>query len=501
MRRARFVYELFVPKPSEQRSWRGMEIASFGVGSALSMSWLQSIAGAWAWIAAGLLASGAYFAATGTRRLGWRVTFGSLTIGLQLGFGYFCIAFATVLGWSLSIWAWALGIVLLAVPALGWVRPERFPHFSLTPGMGFLVTSMLLGWLREDGRVRCDDYQRVASDERLEIVVASSARLRTCHAGDVAEVGRYPRGIWESPDGRELVFTTHRGIRTGESAELDGSICSAPVDGSRPPSCIGSGKAQVVAESEQNDRLLIPAWGRFEDGSKGTVYAVSRRPPLRLLASRGLDAQTGELFHDERANLIGLFTDEGEVMIPVNATTLEPGEPIAAPVIPGEMHYDPERREGLICFAAGPLRPLEGASYASVAFRSEPLSLRPLAPSSRYPSTWLALVWGCDWDAQRERAYVAVANMGLLWTIDYRSGDVIERNWIGFGERAVEIDPLRQRLYTANFLKGVVTERELDGLRELRSWFVGRFVRRLALSRDGGSLWAVSSAGVVRVKL
>lgn len=504
---ARVVFELLVPPLAPSAGRRVVEVLGFGLGSALCLSWLRSIAGDLALLVAGMTMAGIYFGASAARSHALRRLLAGLLIAAYVAFAYMAGTLSSVLAWALPVWVGALAVGALALVLAGAFTNLRPPRFALCLPLGIGIAGLLAGWLRDDGRIRCDDYLRAVSDPAIRVAIPTNTELLRCKPGEALVVGRYPRRIWQSPEGSELLFTTQAGILgflpTGKQVteELPGSICSAPLDGSRRPQCLGTGKAQAIAESERHDRLFVGSWGHFDDGARGIVYAVTRSSPLRLLGELRMPEQTGELFYDHETDVLGLFSDEGEVMIPVRAANLEPMEPVPAPIIPGITHYDQQRKEGVFCFAAGPLKPIDGEAYVSVAFRGAPFSYRALAPSTRFPSSWLALTWGCDWDPEARRVYVAVSNFGLLFSIDYDSGAVLDRSWVGFGVRSVALDPARRRLYFANFLRGDVTEWDLASSRALRSWFTGRFVRDIRLSRDGASLLASSNLGVVEIRL
>lgn len=483
------------------------ELAAFGVGSALCLSWLESIAGYGAVVGAGALLMLVYLAAGSAPRAFVRRIAMGLLLAMYAAFFYFASAFGILLAWTLSPAVVALTLAVLVLALAGAYSNARLPRIALCLPLGMWTAAVLVGWLREDGLVRCDDYRRVADNPATRIVIPTNTAFRSCVPGEVLVLGRYPRRIWQSDDGRYLVFTTQPGVLRffphGRhlAEQLPGSVCSAPLDGSSRPRCLGAGKAQGIAESVRHDRLFVGVWGRFKDGAHGAVYAVTRPPPLRLLSTRHFPESTGELFYDERSDTLGLLSDEGKVMLPVQAAGLVAGKPRPAPVIPGETRYNQGLGEGVFCFAAGPLKPIHGVGYAAVAFRGAPFSIRPLAPTTRYPSSWLDLTWGCNWDAKARRVYVAVSDLGLLLTIDYDSGRILERHWVGLGMRSVAIDAPRHRLYLADFLRGRVLQWDLSQARQTRSWFVGRFVRYVLLARDGRSLFASSNLGVVQIPL
>jgi DNA-binding beta-propeller fold protein YncE len=111
------------------------------------------------------------------------------------------------------------------------------------------------------------------------------------------------------------------------------------------------------------------------------------------------------------------------------------------------------------------------------------------------------LVWGCAYDPDARRAHAAVANLGLLLTIDYDRGTLLSADFVEVGLRPMTVDAVRRRLYVANFIRGDLHALDLDTGEQVRTWFVGRFVRGVRLSRDGRALWVTSNLGVVRVWL
>jgi hypothetical protein len=212
-------------------------------------------------------------------------------------------------------------------------------------------------------------------------------------------------------------------------------------------------------------------------------------------------AKTATLYVDDEHDVIGLFTDQGDQMYRLRASDLAPLDPVPGPFAADQVYYDPQRHEGILCFAAGPLSTIQGEAFSAVAFRGAPFAYRPLAPSSRYPSSWIAATWGCDWDPETRRAYVAVTNLGLLEEIDYDSARITRRAFTGFGIRSVAFDPVRRRIYGARFLSGDVIAIDADTGAVVDRWFAGRFVRYVTLARDKRALLATSILGVLRIPL
>jgi hypothetical protein len=258
-----------------------------------------------------------------------------------------------------------------------------------------------------------------------------------------------------------------------------------------------------MAEAESLDRLFVANWGPVLPGGRrgGRIYAIARNHPLRVLAERELTVLSGELFYDPVGDLVGVFSDEAEFLYPFRASSLEPFEPVAAPIIPGDTHFDTQRREGVICFAAGPVKTLEGRAFAAVAFAVDPFRMRPLAPSSSAPWLWFGFSWGCDWDPSERRVYAAIASLGVLHEIDYDSGAILRTFFTGMGVRSVAYDQTRRRLYLGHYLTGKVKALDLATGRTVKEWQAGRFVRTLVPSRDMRRLVVTSNLGIVEIEL
>jgi hypothetical protein len=449
--------------------------------------------------------SGCGGASTGARRSA--VVARLMLVGLYLLWGYIAITVGLLLGWTVP-W-WAVAVIGLAAAGVVYtaVRRRRVRLLLVLP-LGLWISACLSGWLHYDGAIRCDDLARVTADPRLRIVVSSSGDLARCSPGQAFQLVRYPRTLWEDPKGGRLVFTTQDrepflGLAGPEvKDQLDGSICEAPLDGSRRPTCLETGTAQSIVDAEPLDRLLISGWGHFGDDKSGALWALSREAPLRIVRRLEVGPKTGEMYYDPDADVVGLLFDHCDGLLPVRASDFTPGELRPLEVCPGITKYDPKRHEGIFCFGAGPLFSLDGSKFISVAFRGFPeFHAWPLGPSSQSPLAWGGLSWGCDWDRERRRAYVALPALGLLVTTDFDSGAVERTAFVGFGMRSLVLDPQRRLVYLANFLRGEVLAVDAETGAERGRWFVGRFVRQLELSRDGARLLATSTAGIVAISL
>ena len=482
------------------------------MGWALAFSWIASVHTPMVAVRFGALFAG--IAAVASARPSGRTRYAVYAVrvfitGASLVFVYLAIAIGTFLAWSLPWLVVGTALGLLA----GWIWTTRqgWPsaRVPLVLPVGLWIAVCLVGWCREDGVVRCDDYQRMRADPRISLIMPSTVALNRCEPGGVLKLGRYPRHIWEAPDSSRFVFTTQPGINrfwpAGEATAdtPTGSICEVPADGSKRPTCLGQGKAQGMAESESLNRLFFAAWGiptgdPRRNGRRGAVYVVPRQGPLELVGEVRDHRQMGELFYDPQADLVGVLTDEYREMVPVRASTLKAGPPVTAPFC-GEMRYDPVRHEGMVCAAMGRL--MDGEAFAAVAIRGKPFSYRPLARSSIYPSTWVSFSEGCDWDPETRRAWVSIASLGILGSMDYDTGLYTARQFIGFGYRTIVHDRQRERLYLANFLRGDVIALDLKTHTVVAEWFVGRFVRHLVVSRDGSALLATSNVGLMKIAL
>jgi hypothetical protein len=200
------------------------------------------------------------------------------------------------------------------------------------------------------------------------------------------------------------------------------------------------------------------------------------------------------MLYDPASDLLRVLGEPFEGTALLRGSDLEILSASPAPSGHDVVRHDPARDRGVICSELA-------QPYLALAFEgTEALSLRPLAPASRYPTSRLAATWGCDWDGG-SRVFVPVPNLGQLAVLDYESGDVLERRFVGFDVRAVAFDPRRERVYLAHYLTGAVVALDAAAYRESARWSVGRFVRDLVLSRDGRSLLVTSNLGLTRIQL
>ena len=437
---------------------------------------------------------------TGRGRLLRPLAVGAL-LSLYAIWAYLAVVFGWLLAWTVSLVVAGAILFIAAVAFIGLWRPIGGMRIPVLFPVGVWITACLLGWVREDGLIRCADYSRFQSDASATLVIPTTRALSGCAPGQILRVERYPRRVWEAPDGSRYLVTTQRGINTSVGTPvpdpIEDSICEFAADGSRR-TCVGEYKTQVIFDSERLDRVFV---GGFS-GWQGILYALPRSDSLRLLREVRTGGGTGEGYYDPDADEIGLLADECSGLTRFRASDLSPLPPVPAPFCPGETHYDATRHEGIFCFApVGPLGPLllGTGDYLSVAFHGSPFSYRLLGASHVW--RYGALVWGCDFDPARRVAWIMIANLGVIAVTDYDTGQVID-TWLAEpGLRSAVFDASRSRLYMSNFLRGDVIAIDVDSGREVGRWFVGRFARYVGLTRDRNSLLATSNLGVVRIPL
>jgi hypothetical protein len=185
-----------------------------------------------------------------------------------------------------------------------------------------------------------------------------------------------------------------------------------------------------------------------------------------------------------------MFSDRRDQIYRAVLPDFEPAAPIPIAFAPGELHYDPGAGEGVACGSPG-----------GAALRGEPFALRPFAGED---SSWcekVSLTWGCDWDQPARKVYMTVPNLGLLERIDYDSGRVEKRWYVGPGMRSVAYDRQRRRVYFTDFLRGEVIAFDERSEQIVHRWFVGRFSRWVRLTPDGRALLATGNLGIVRIPL
>lgn len=400
---------------------------------------------------------------------------------------YLAVAFGVLLAWTVPVWGW-MGIGLLAVAAGATAsRPLHRPRVPASVPLGLFIAVVLSGWVREEERLRCDDYLALAPP--VELIVPSHPDLASCRPGEVRRAGRFPRTIWEAPDGR-LIFTTQGASIPGG---IDGAVCEAH-PGQARPHCVGEprGKSQGLVRMADADRLVAMQWGvRTPSGGKGSVVLeISPSEPIRVVSEHVSEEELAEGFYEPANSTLFMFSDEMDAIYQATMPGFVLGTEIPIEFTPGELHYDTSRGEGVAC-----------GNHLGAALRGDPFALRYFVDEGSSLIDRLSVTWGCDWDPTTRKVYTTVPNLGLLTTLDFDSGRVERRSWVGFGMRSVAYDPTRRRVYFTNFLRGYVLALDEATGSIINRWFVGRFSRWVRLTRDGRALLATGNLGIVRIPL
>lgn len=467
---------------------------AFFIGAALAASLLKSmfewhvVAFAAAvctvvWLATGLTASGS----PPLRWLGRAAWIALLSFYALCA--YLAVVFGMLLAWTVPTWGWAL-TAAAAIAAIGTVRRSRKRlHVPVLLPVGIWIAVVLSGWLREEMLLRCDDLDALRPPAQL---VVPNSQLASCRPGEVRPSGRFPRTIWQDPDdGERVVFTTQ-----GEPVPggLDGSVCEARLGADTPPICIGRpfNKSQGLIDVPEENRLLAMQWGvPTPSGNPGAVlFELPRDRSIAVLGEHWFDEPFAEGFYEPRNSTLYMFSDRMDAIHPAVLPDFELMPPIPVEFTPGEVRYDPTLGEGVAC-----------GGGIGAAIRGDPFSFRYFLDGDSSLIDRLSLTWGCDWDAASHKVYSTVPNLALLDLIDYDTGRVEKRWFVGPGMRSVAYDRSRRRVYIGDFLRGYVLAFDETSERVVARWFVGRFSRWVRLTRDGRALLATGNLGIVRIPL
>lgn len=423
-------------------------------------------------------------------RLAWLGNF-----GFHCFLIYYVAVWAPRLGWTMPRWSIILTglLIVAAVTSLVWrSSPLRVP---MALPFGFVILMCLFGWGNGEGLARCDDYLRVQRQPDVEMLAPTVERLADCEPGETFTVHRFPRKIWESPDGQRYVVTTTPSLEPpNASAEVyTGLFCELSADGTGRPHCVGGtqGKAHEIQESESLDQLLSCAWAQRDGQKTSAIYRMTRSAPLKLLEEHRMDGILAvNAFYQPKTDEYHVFTDQNEPIRSVRASDFSdiPDLPIATS--PGAIVYDAERDEGVMC----------GGVDGFSAFRLMPWSYRLIARENN-PLRYLWMSLGCDFDRAGRKVYTTIPSLGLLAVIDYDTGLVERTHFVGLALRSVAFDAVRRRVYIADFLGGDVLAVDADTGDEVDRWFVGHYVRETLISRDGTKLLSTSNLGIGRIDL
>jgi len=237
---------------------------------------------------------------------------------------------------------------------------------------------------------------------------------------------------------------------------------------------------------------LVIQWGlTTPSGSVGAaVFEIPRDAGLTILAEHWFDEMIGDGFYEPRNSTLYMFSDQMDGIHRAVLPNFEAAPTIPSDLLPGELHYDPSTGEGVAC-----------GNHTGVAIRGAPFAMRNFVDGNVSPLERLSLSWGCDWDQASRKVYSTIPNLGLLDKIDYDTGKVEKRWFIGPGMRSVAYDRARRRVYFTDFLRGDVVAFDEASERIVARWFVGRFSRWVRLTRDGSALLATGNLGIVRIPL
>ena len=234
------------------------------------------------------LVTGLHLAA-GTRRAGamrvlcWVAR--AALVPLYAVWAYIAIVFGWLLGWTVSR-PIRYAILLAAVAAVvGLGRRIAGVRVPVLLPLGMWMAFCLLGWKREDGVIRCDDYARFLSDPAVTLAIPTTKALASCAPGEVLRLERYPRRVWEAPDGSRYLVTTQPGynyFRAWGAGSRPARRRGVRVRRRRiaPRLCQAAYKTQAIFDAERLDRVFAVGW----NGMDGGLYAFPRSSSLRVVA-------------------------------------------------------------------------------------------------------------------------------------------------------------------------------------------------------------------------
>ncbi len=507
----------FPRQSGSQKWWFLLSTLCFIAGAALAMSFLTSFWGRSAegvfrvllvGTICGLFWLGSfwrYVPTYGRRYVGWLCFL--TTLGLYGIWGYIALAFGILLGWTVSVGVRVAVVAIAMLSLTTSLRLRRGFHIPPVLPLGIWIAAVLSGWLREEKLLRCDDY--LALKPPVRVLVPSDPNLASCKPGEIRPTGRYPRTTWEAPDQQRFIFSTQ-----GDSANegVTGAFCESPAEGTDRPHCVGPrlNKSQGLIEIPDRNLLLGCQWGiPNPDGSIGSIiFEFPRNGPLQILAEHRFEEPFGDGVYEPRNSTVYLSSDRKNGTFPLHLPSFEFGPVIPFDVTGGEFRYSTELGEGVIC-GNGIGTAIRGAPFSARHFISGGDSIVKRLSSAVHRLTsgelptieTVAESWGCDWDPATRKVYSTVPNLGLLDRIDYDTGQIEKRWFVGPGMRSVSYDRTRKRVYFTDFLRGAVLGLDEESGQVFARWFVGRFSRGVSLTRDGTALLASSNLGIVRIPL
>jgi hypothetical protein len=369
---------------------------------------------------------------------------------------------------------------------------------SVSLAGGLLIVGALLGWQTEERQIRCDDLEAVEAEEGVAIAIPSLTRDTPCSAGAVIPVGRFPRKMWEYPGGERFFLTTQPVSREQPHDVFSGAACIASRDTEAVPGavpCVLSGVGYGFALAPDRRRIYL------SNHDEHAEIVALEQDSLEIEA-RAEVFKAAHAIYDPEAAEVTVFTDQRGAFVH-DAETLARKAEFPATVQPDRLYYDHERDEGLLCFASGPAKGaneqgVRGPSFMALGFETSPFRERALGSGLL---ARMSFSWGCGWNPRTRQVYAGVTTLGLLFELDYDTGDVEGATWIGPGTRPIQVDVERGLLYVGYFFDGRVHALRLEDGRVVQRWFAGRFVRDIQISRDRQRLWVTSNLGLVEISL
>lgn len=434
---------------------------------------------------------------------GWAVLrwAGRALMLLVAGFmAYLAVALGSLLAWSFAPWVWATLALLAAASVATTVRPWLGLRIPLVLPVGGWIAACLLGWVQNEHGVRCNDIARLSAQPGVSLMVPSLAPGVACAPGAHVIPPGHPRKLYATRDTGRWLASANLSQAPNVPGAFTGGACVLMLDAEASPprtECAYPGMYHLAYRPDRDEVFGV---------GFGGIIRSTATSPLRPLAAVPPDPSVPppiavQYFSTLDSNRIDVFYDDFQTREQRRGDDLTVVERTRFLVGPEEVRFDPERREGVHCFASTPLLTLDGKGFLALAWKDDPTRIRLLGSSDELPWAFLAFSDGCDFDPGRRRVYVGVATLGLIAVLDYDTGRLADLFWGGFGLRAMTLDTRRQRLYASSFLPGEVRELDAHTGTLMRRWFVGRFVRDVELAEEETALYTTSTMGVARIQL
>lgn len=413
---------------------------------------------------------------------------------------YLTVALGSMLAWSFAPWVWATLALLAAAVVATAMRPWRGLRIPIVLPVGVWVAACLLGWIRNEYAVRCNDISRLLAQPGVSLAVPSVAPEVACTPGAQVAPPGHPRKLVATQDPHRWLAAVKLGPEPEVPGAFNGGVCLLMLDpGARPPrtECAYAGMYQLAYRPARDEVFGVGFGGIVRSTASSPLRPLavvppddSMPPPVVVQHFPTLDPDHVDVFYDDYQTRERRRCDD----LAVVARTDSVGAP-------EEVRFDPKRREGVHCFASTPLLTMEGKGFLALAWKDDPTRIRLLGASDELPWAYLAFSDGCEFDPEQRRVYVGIGTLGLIAVLNYDTGRLVDLFWGGFGLRAMTLDAQRQRLYTSSFLPGEVRELDARTGTRLRRWFAGRFVRDVELAEQQTALYVTSTMGVSRIQL